>query len=126
MATLADVSTPTISRFENDKKDIQLSSIISILTVLGMVDERHLIFPEPKERYDFDQSAILFSGKDGEKIVQCAISKEALEDYFGDNDKDLLKLFVTNRERIEHEARRKYFTNHLEKDGTILIRTIDL
>lgn len=124
LATLAGVSTPTISRFESGKKDIQLSSIINILTVLGMIDERNLTFMEPKERYDFSRAAVLFSGKDGEKIVQCAISQEALEDHF--DDKDPIKMFVANRERIEHEARRKYLTNKLEADGSILIRTTDL
>lgn len=123
---MAGVSTPTISRFENGEKDVQLSSIINILTQLGMVDERRLVFPESKERYDFDRGAVLFSGRDGEKAVQCAISKEALEDHFGGDNKDPLKMFVANRERIEHEARRKYFSTHLEADGSVLIRTVDL
>ncbi|MBI4208976.1 MAG: DUF1488 family protein [Deltaproteobacteria bacterium] len=126
LAMLAGVSTPTISRFESGEKDVQLSSIVNILTVLGMVDQRHLLFPEPKERCDFDREVVLFNGKDRDKAVQCAISQEALEDHWGGNDKDPLRIFVTNRERIEHEARRKYFVNHLEADGSILIRTTDL
>ena len=36
------VSTPTISRFEQADKDIQLSSAIAILDVLGMTDKRTL------------------------------------------------------------------------------------
>ena len=123
---LAGVSTPTISRFESGEKDVQLSSVISILTVLGMVDKRHLVFPSPKERYDPDRMVVLFKGQDGEKTVQCAISQEALEDHLGGDDKDPLKVFVANRESIEHEARRKYFANQLETDGSILIRTTDL
>ncbi|MFH0799512.1 MAG: DUF1488 family protein [Pseudomonadota bacterium] len=126
LATLADVSTPTVSRFENGEKGIQLSTIISIMTVLGMIDERQLVFPEPKERYDFDREVVLFSGKDREKTVRCAISQEALEDNFGKDGKAPLKMFVANRERIEHEARCKYLTNNLEADGSILIRTSDL
>ena len=91
-----------------------------------MVDERHLVFPEPEEQYDFHRDVVLFSGKDREKTVRCAISQEALDDHFGGDNKDPLKIFVANRERIEHEARRKYLTNHLEADGSILIRTIEL
>jgi DNA-binding XRE family transcriptional regulator len=43
LAELAGVSTPTISRSENGAKDIQLSSVTSILGVLGMIDDRALI-----------------------------------------------------------------------------------
>lgn len=125
LAILAGVSTPTVSRFESGEKDIQLSSIMGILTVLGMVDERQLVFPEPNERYNSERELVLFQSKDREKIVQCAISQEALEDHFGDG-KNCLKMFTANRERIEHEARYKYLTNRLEADGSILIRTSDL
>lgn len=125
LAMLAGVSTPTISRFESGEKDVQLSSVMNILTVLGMVDKRHLAFPSPKERYDFDREVVLFKGEDDEKTVQCAISQEALEDHFGADSKNLLKVFIANRERIEHEARRKYFTDQLEADGSVLIRTTD-
>lgn len=38
LAALASISTPTVSRFENHKEDIQLSSILAILKVLGMLD----------------------------------------------------------------------------------------
>ncbi|MBN1282967.1 MAG: DUF1488 family protein [Proteobacteria bacterium] len=126
LADLAGVSTPTVSRFEGGERDLQLSSVINILTVLGMIDDRHLIFPEPKERYDFDRDVVAFWGKDGEKIVQCAVSQEAIEDHFGGGDKDPLKIFRANRESIEHEARRKYLTDRLEPDGSVLIRTGDL
>ncbi|WP_373533458.1 helix-turn-helix domain-containing protein [Vampirovibrio sp.] len=38
LAALASISTPTVSRFENHKEDIQLSSILAILKVLGMLE----------------------------------------------------------------------------------------
>ena len=91
-----------------------------------MVDKRHLVFPQPTERYDFSRAAVLFNGNDGEKVVLCAISKEVLTDHLGDDNEAPLKIFITNRKRIEHEARRKYLTNHLEEDGSIQISTIDL
>lgn len=36
LALLANVSTPTISRFENNNNDIKLSSALAILKVLGV------------------------------------------------------------------------------------------
>src|SRR3990167_1365308 len=74
LAEMAEVSTPTISRFENNAKDIQLSTIISILTVLGMNDQRHLIFPESDAYYDSMRRIVVFTGRDGDRIIRCAIS----------------------------------------------------
>lgn len=38
LAAIADVSQPTVSRFEQRKEDIQLSSAIKILNVLGLLE----------------------------------------------------------------------------------------
>jgi transcriptional regulator with XRE-family HTH domain len=126
LATLAEVSTPTVSRFEGGEKDIQLSSVIRILGVLGMLDQRVLIFPEPRERYNGDRLIVVFWGEDGDKEVRCTIGQEALADHFKPERKDPLKAFVANRAAIEHEARRKYLADRLESDGSVLIRTGDL
>ena len=71
LAAIAGVSTPTLSRFERGAKDIQLFSVMSILTALGMIDQRDLIFPEKNERDDASRMKVLFNGKDGDKIIQC-------------------------------------------------------
>ena len=126
LGELARVSTPTVSRFENGEKDIQLSSVTSILGVLGMLDDRTLIFTDKLARYDSVREIAIFDGRDGDRIIHCAISREALEDHFDGDDKDPIKVFRAHRERIEHEARRKYLDGHLEPDGSILIRTQDL
>lgn len=120
------MSTPTVSRFESGEKDIQLSSVTGILAVLGMVDDRILMFPKSAARYDPIRMAVLFDGKDGEKPVPCAISWEALEDHFDSDHKNPAKVFGANRERIEHEARRKFLAGRLESDGSVLIKTDDL
>ncbi len=120
------MSTPTISRFENGEKDIQLSSIVDILTILGMIDKRYLLFPEPKPRYDFSRSLVFFQGKDNNKIIQCAITEEAMEDHLAGKNEDPIKRFWVNQNRIEYEARRKYLTNHIEANGSILVRSKDL
>lgn len=39
MAAIAGVSQPTVSRFEQQQKNIQLSSAMKILDVLGLVEK---------------------------------------------------------------------------------------
>lgn len=38
LAAIADVSTPTVSRFESGDKNIQLASVLAILEALGLLD----------------------------------------------------------------------------------------
>lgn len=123
---MAGVSTPTISRFENGEKDIQLSTVISILTVLGMNDQRQLIFQEPNESYDSLRQIVVFTGRDGDRVIRCAVSREVLADYFDGDGKDPLKVFQASHEKIEHEMRRKYLSGKLETDGSILLTTNDM
>jgi hypothetical protein len=58
LALLAEVSTPTISRFEQNAKDIQLYSVLQILDALGMTDKRTLAFPDQE-----------FSSKSGQGVT---------------------------------------------------------
>lgn len=126
LAKMAGVSTPTISHFESGKKDIQLSTVIRILTVLGMNDQRNLTFAATKARHDFSRESVIFMGQDADKKVQCAITDEALQDHFSGNEKDSMKIFLAHQQRIEHEARRKYLAGNLEADGTVLLKTSDI
>jgi transcriptional regulator with XRE-family HTH domain len=80
LAALANVSTPTVSRFELAAKDVQLSSVLAILDALGMTDKRTLVFNESSAR-DRDDG-IVFWGNDGGTAVRCRISREALDDHF--------------------------------------------
>ena len=125
LATLANVSTPTVSRFELAAKDVQLSSVLAILDVLGMTDKRTLGFDEVATR-DADDSMV-FWGNDGETRVRFRISREALDDHFSEGDR--LRpdaAFRKHRRDIEGLARRKYFLGHREPDGSVLIRTGEL
>ncbi|MCY4224242.1 MAG: helix-turn-helix transcriptional regulator [Bacteroidetes bacterium] len=38
LAAIVEISQPTVSRFERQQKDIQLSSAIKILDALGMIE----------------------------------------------------------------------------------------
>ena len=126
LGELAGVSTPTISRFESGERDIHLSTVTNILGVLGMLDERVLVFQDARAHYDPARMVVLFKGRDGDKTITCAISHEALDDHFDGGNKDKLKVFKAGRECIEHEARRKYLAGLMESDGSVLIKTMDL
>jgi transcriptional regulator with XRE-family HTH domain len=126
LASLAKVSTPTISRFEQDEKDLQVSSALAILDVLGMTDKRTLVFADRESQRD-STDAIVFWGQDGEARVRCRISREALDDHFSNGDK--LKpeaAFKKYRKEIEALARRQYLYGQRELDGSVLIRTLDI
>jgi transcriptional regulator with XRE-family HTH domain len=122
LATLANVSTPTVSRFELAAKDVQLSSVLAILDVLGMTDKRTLSFDEGVTR-DADDSMV-FWGNDGATRVRFRISRAALDDHFSDGER--LRpdaAFKKHRRDIEGLARRKYLLGQREPDGSVLIRT---
>jgi len=42
LALMAEVSTPTLQRFERGDKNLKVSSVLKIISCLGMVDERDL------------------------------------------------------------------------------------
>jgi transcriptional regulator with XRE-family HTH domain len=125
LASLAKVSTPTISRFEQAAKDIQLSSVLAILGVLGMIDKRTLIFDAESHR-DVDDT-IVFWGNDDEKRVRCGIERKALDDHFSEGGRlRFAAAFKKHRPEIEALARRKYFLGQRESDESVLIRTRNL
>lgn len=103
-----------------------MSSVTRILGVLGMIDDRTLVFADKGARYDSVRDAAVFDGKDGDRTIRCAISREALDDHFDGHNEDPIKVLRANRARIEHEALRKYLEGRTETDGSILIRTGDL
>jgi transcriptional regulator with XRE-family HTH domain len=125
LAALANVSTPTVSRFELAAKDVQLSSVLAILDVLGMTDRRNIVFDERATR-DADDSIVIW-GNDGGARVRFRISREALADHFSEGDR--LRpdaAFKKHRHEIEGLARRKYLLGKKEADGTVAIETLDI
>ena len=126
LAELAKVSTPTVSRFEQVGKDIQMSSALAILNVLGMTDTRTLVFTDPESRYESDRG-VSFRGRDGENRVLCRISREALDDHFSEDDRlRPAAAFAKHRKEIESLARRKYLLDQIEPDGSVLVRTLEI
>jgi transcriptional regulator with XRE-family HTH domain len=125
LAALANVSTPTVSRFELAARDIQLSSALAILEALGMTDKRTLSFDEGATR-DADDSMV-FWGNDGATRVRFRIARAALDDHFSEGDRLRPEAaFKKHRRDIEGLARRKYFLGQREPDGSVLIRTTEI
>jgi len=126
LAALAKVSTPTVSRFERAAKDIQLSSALAILDVLGLTDRRTLAFPDKEYAYDVG-SGVTFWGQDSTSRVRCRMAREALDDHFSDGDRLRPNVaFEKHRDEIEALARRKYLRGELEADKSVLIRTTEV
>jgi transcriptional regulator with XRE-family HTH domain len=126
LASFAKVSAPTVSRFEQNAKDIQLSSSLAILDVLGLTDKRTLAFNDPDSSYEMSRG-VTFWGQDGEKRIRCRISREALDDHFSDGDRLRPEAaFKKYRPAIEALARRKYLVGQPEQDGTVLLKTDDI
>ncbi|MGA7804417.1 DUF1488 family protein [Bradyrhizobium sp.] len=126
LAALAKVSTPTVSRFEQAAKDVQLSSALAILDVLGMTDKRTLTFPDREYSYDIG-AGVTFWGQDGSERVRCRIAREALDDHFSNGER--LRppaAFEKHREEIEALARRKFLRSQLESDKSVVIRTNEI
>lgn len=122
------MSTPTVSRFESGDKNIQLASALAILEALGMVEHSPIDFPEKIERYDSSRDVVLFAARTRDGEINCAISGEALEDHYGakgTSRRARLAAFKAHRPEIEEAARQKFASRRLERDGSILIRSVE-
>ena len=129
-AAIADVSTPTVSRFERGDQNIKLASALAILEVLDMVDRPALTFPDKAQRYLDGRDVVVFPALNREgREVACAISGEALVDHFGTRGRSrrvLSAAFRNARAAIEGRALEKYEGNRIEPDGSVLVRTSDV
>ena len=127
LAGLANVSQPTVSRFERAEKDIQLSSVLAILEVLGLTDRRALVFPSDDYRFDIAEG-VRFWADDRGTPVTCRIAREGLDDKFRVTRGRAASeaAFLKHRREIESEANRKYQLGLLEPDGSVLLRSEDL
>jgi hypothetical protein len=105
-------------------------------TFLKAVDGRRTIVPgldltfsNPPPRYDFRRDIVTFVGAALGAPVQCAISREALDDHFGTDSLDnegRIKKFLENRSAIEDMARAKYLFWPIEDLEAVLIKTMDI
>jgi uncharacterized protein DUF1488/Fic/DOC family protein len=87
--------------------------------------QHDLTFAEPEARYNFERGIVVFWAQDENRRVRCAISREALDDHFGADDRDKVEVLQEHRHEIEEVVRRKYLAGDTERDGSVLIRTTD-
>lgn len=89
-------------------RDLTLRTVGASRSLLPGID---LAFNNPAPRYDFARDIVAFRGSAFGLSVDCAISREALDDHFGTDglDKDgRIEAFLKNRSKIEKMARVKY------------------
>jgi hypothetical protein len=104
-----------------------------ILKIIGRHRETvpglNISFNEAAPHYDFDRDIVKFDGVSNGGVIQCAISREALDDHFGAdglNQKGRIEVFRKNRSAIEQLALTKYFSFPIEEPGSVLIKTLDV
>jgi hypothetical protein len=105
----------------------------SVLKVLDQPPEFvpgvDLTFNNPPARYDFSRDVVAFAGDSLGGLIQCAISRETLDDHFGADGltkEGRLEKFLENRSTIERLARTKYLSRPVEVPGEVLIKTADV
>ena len=106
--------------------DIHPFATFIVRRVQWRLERHHLTFLAPMESFVFERDMVLFYGQDGDAVVRCAITREALDDHFHGDAKDKIEVFRANRPSIEQEVRRRYLAGDTELDGSILVRSGDL
>lgn len=88
-----------------------------------------LTFPDSRARYDFSREVVSFVGEALGHPVQCAVSREALEDHLGANGRDKegrLASFQLSRSKVERMVKTKYLSWPVEEPETVLLKTSDV
>jgi hypothetical protein len=107
-------------------RDLMLRILGRAREILPAID---LIFDGSTARYDFGRDTVAFVGATFGRPVQCAISREALDDHFGADGLDntgRVEAFQRNRSKIERLARRKYLSWPVEEPERVLVKTMDV
>lgn len=88
-----------------------------------------LTFESPAPRYDSRRDVVVSVGKSLGEPVECAVSRETLEDYFETNELSnagRVASFMRNRSKIEGLLRTKYLSSPVEEPGAVLLKTLDV
>ena len=115
-----------MSQLEPDVRDVLLKALKRTREILPRID---LTFDGSVARYDSTREVVIFAGEALGHLVQCSVSREALEDYFGANNLDRvgrLEAFHKNRSEIEGMIRTIYLTWPIVTPGGVLLATADV
>jgi hypothetical protein len=115
-----------MSRLDPHARDLTLKALGRAREILPGVD---LTFNNPPARYDSSRDVVTFTGEALGSPVECAVSRETLEDYFDADNLDKtgrVEAFLKNRSKIERLMRTKYLSWPVEDSETLLLKTLDV
>lgn len=86
-------------------------------------------FPKLKPQWVFDRDCVLFfAALNGEVVLKCLVTAEALETHFGAQDISMgeaMRAFFEHREAIEAVARKKILDGNYKYGDELLLKTSD-
>ncbi len=115
-----------MSRLAPRARDLTLKALGRAREILPGVD---LTFNNPPARYDSSRDLVIFIGEALGSPVECAVSRETLEDYFDADNLDktgCVEAVLKNRSKIEQLMRTKYLSWPVEEPETLLLKTLDV
>ena len=107
-------------------RDLLLKAIGRCRAILPEID---LTFRNPPVRYESDREVVRFAGESLGNPIECAVSREALEDHFGANNRGVkgrLEALQRNRTSIEELLRTKYLHWPVDQPESLLLTTADV
>ncbi len=114
------------SQLSARSRDAMLKTVGARRNIIPGID---LMFNNPAPRYDFSRDIVEFVGESIGRPVRCAISREALDDHFGTDNRDnhgRIESFLEKRSQIEAMIRVKFLTSPIEELESVLVKTIDV
>jgi hypothetical protein len=107
-------------------RDLLLKALGRSRAIIPGID---LMFRNPPLHYDTTREVVRFVGESLGSPVNCAVSREALEDHFDANNLDAkgrIEAFQKNRSRIEGLVRAKYLHHPIDEPEVVLLATSDV
>jgi hypothetical protein len=114
-----------LSQIRASVRDFTLKAVDARRSIIPGLD---LNFNNLPARYDFSRDIVLFAGDALGGPVECAVSRETLDDHFGADglgQEGRVECFLKNRSKIERMARTKYLSWPIEEPNAVLIRSVD-
>ena len=114
-----------LSQLRASVRDLTLKAVDARRSIIPGLD---LNFHNPPARYDFSRDIVLFAGDALGSAVECAVSRETLDDHFGADglrQEGRVECFLKNRSKIERMARTKYLSWPIEEPNEVLIKSVD-
>jgi hypothetical protein len=95
----------------------------------SIVSNLDVEFRDAPPRYDFVRDVVLFSGLAFGEAIDFAVSRPALDDWFGAEGTEIearIKAFREHRAEIQAMAREAYLNDPVSADGVVLITTSEV